>query len=793
MTTFNGSARLLREPLVMTLVFNQRLTVEWADTTALECFGADIVGRPCREALCKGCEPCAHCIVRDCFADGQVHTSESEVQLNGDRRRILKRTARPAEFRPNGSPHYVKETIEDITPVRIYGTTMRTIKQQAPLITGQSFFNVLVLKLCRVLKAHMVFIASFDAEHERAHTIATAKRNELAPDFDYPLFPAPCRRLLDATLLSHPSGAARFYPECSWLQESQISGYVGVLLKDSEDKPIGAVTALFRKDIIDVELIEALLVLFARPVARALEQLLSQRRLEQYRHITATSNDLLALLDHDFIHQIVNRAYAAFHGLPSEQIVGRSMPSLFGSEFFEKTIRPAGEKCFRGQQSSLQIWAPDGDQTRRCLDMIFYPHFEKGANRIKGAVLCAKDITRSKKLEANLRQSAKMEAIGRLAGGIVHDFNNILGAVVGYTDLALSMVEGQPEVANFLKEIRQAGLRATELVKQILAFSRQNHETRKPVQPKPILKEALSLLRSTIPADIAICMNLKSDAFMVADPIHLHQIVINLCTNAQHAMRESGGTISVELEDLVVGPGQEDIYLGLTPGPYIRITFTDTGRGIPDDVQAKIFDPFFTTKEKGEGTGMGLTMVDSIVKSYQGWINLDSEVGHGTTIDILLPASEAQSQPGEVDPAFLPHGQGQRILVVDDQAEMAQVTTTMLTSLGYRVHTQTDSRKALQQFKSNPNAFDLIVSDVTMPGMNGDALAQQVLKLRPDIPVILMTGHSDRVDEERIREIGIKKKLLKPLPLSVLAAAVREVLARSAVASNYSGGRPGRI
>ena len=773
----NGSIRLLREPPVMTLVFNRSLTVEWADAESLACFGADIVGRPCQEALCGPDEPCARCVVRECFADGQIHIIESEARLSGDRHRILKRTARPAEFRPDGSLQYVKEIIEDVTPVRIYGTTMRAIKQQTTLANGQTFFNILVTRLCKVLGARMVFIATFDAAHEQAHATATAVRGELVPNFDYPLSSAPCRRLLDATLLSHPSGAAGLYPQCEWLQKSQIEGYAGVQLTGSQDKPIGVMAAIFHKDIKDKSLIEAILVLFARPAARVLEQLLNQSRLDQYRHITATSNDLLALLDHDFTHQIINRAYAAFHGLSSEQIVGRSMSSLYGLGFFDTTIRPVCEKCFQGQQGYLQIWLPSGDQSRRCLDMAFYPHFQKGANRVKGIVLCAKDITRSKKLEANLRQSAKMEAIGRLAGGIVHDFNNILGAVVGYTDLALSVVKDQPEVADFLREIRQAGLRATELVKQILAFSRRDRELRKPVQPKTILKEALSLLRATIPADIAIRMKLNSEAYMVADPIHLHQIVINLCTNAQYAMRESGGTFRVELEDFVLGPNNADIYQGLQQGPYIRMSFADTGRGIPVDVQAKIFDPFFTTKEKGEGTGMGLTMVHSIVKSYQGWIGLHSEVGHGTTIEILLPASKGGSQTGEVDPAFLPHGKGELVLVVDDQPEIAQVTTTMLTSLGYSVDTQTDSRDALQQFKSNPNAIDLIISDVTMPGMSGDALARQVLKLRPDLPVILMTGHSDRVDQDLIREIGVKKRLLKPLSLHMLAVAVKEVLA----------------
>jgi CheY-like chemotaxis protein/anti-sigma regulatory factor (Ser/Thr protein kinase) len=280
-------------------------------------------------------------------------------------------------------------------------------------------------------------------------------------------------------------------------------------------------------------------------------------------------------------------------------------------------------------------------------------------------------------------------------------------------------------------------------------------------------------LRATIPVDIVIRTRFESEAHMLADPIHLHQIVINLCTNAQHAMRGHGGTLSVSLEDFVVGPDDAEEYPDIRLGPCILMSFTDTGPGIPADIQAKMFDPFFTTKEKGEGTGMGLTMVDSIVKSYHGRIDLRSEVGRGTTIRILLPAVHAEQEQKNNDPATRPQGEGQCILVVDDQREIAQVTASMLTSLGYMVCTETDSRKALRRFKSNPKAFDLLLSDVAMPGMTGDFLAKRILELRPDLPVILMTGHSDRVDQKTIRNIGVKKLLSKPLSLNVLAGAVQ--------------------
>jgi PAS domain S-box-containing protein len=776
MTAPNGLTRALDTAPALVLVINRDRNIVWADPPALDYFGKDIIGQSCQGVLCASGEPCARCVVRECFQDRQSHTAESEVRIRGERRRILKRTALPAEFRPNGSLQYVKEIIEDVTPIRLFDKTMHAVQQQVALKNGQIFFNALVLRLCKVLKAHEVFIASFDPERARAQTIAVAVKGELAANFDYPLAPAPCRHLLDTFLQSHLSGAAEVYPQCDWLKEQEISGYVGVQLKDGHERPSGLMAVLFHRDIRDAALVEALVTLFAQPVAAALEQLVNQRIMDNYRHITATSNDLLALLDRDFVHQIVNRAYAAFHGLSAEQILGRSMPAVFGPEFFDATIRPAAEKCFRGRQGHLQIWHPSSDQSRRCLDMTFYPHYEKGANRIKGFVLCARDITRSKKLEANLRQSAKMEAIGRLAGGIVHDFNNILGAVVGYTDLALSIVEGQPDVAKYLQEIRQAGLRATELVKQILAFSRQNHEIREPIQPKTILKEALSLLRATIPADIMIHTKLESEAYLLADPIHLHQIVINLCTNAQHAMRDRGGTFRVELKDVVLGPAEAKRYPEIRPGPFIRMSFSDSGRGIPADIQAKMFDPFFTTKEKGEGTGMGLTMVDSIVKSYHGRIDLHSEMGRGTTIEILLPVIEAEQEQKNIAQAQLPQGESQCILVVDDERNIVEVTGTMLINLGYKVRSETDSRRALRLFKSDPNAFDLILSDVAMPGMTGDVLAQKILDLRPDMPIILMTGHSERVDQELIHRIGVRKLVSKPLPLNELAVSVREVL-----------------
>jgi PAS domain S-box-containing protein len=760
----------------MSVVIDRNYRIVWADQKALDFLGGDIVGKPCHIVLHESGEPCARCVVRDCLRDRRIHTDQREVLVRGGRRRFLRRTALPAEFKPDGSLQYVKVVIEDITAEVTFEKAMAAVDRPGPQKSGQDYLKALALKICRSLKAHEVFIGILDPDHTQVQTIAAAVDGEPGDNFSYPLFNDPCAGLIQSPLLFIPTGAALAYSQCHWLVERQVSGCAIVQLRDRHGTAIGVLAALFQNDISDTRLVQDLVLLFSGPASLALEQLVQQRTLDKYRHIVATSNDQLALLDHDFVYQVVNRSYAIFHGLPTEQIIGSSMPAVIGADLFTATIRPVVEECLQGRQSRIQIWQAAADGTRHCLDMSFYPHFEKGANRIKGFVLCVKDITRSKHLEANLRQAAKMEAIGRLASGIVHDFNNILGAVVGYTDLALGMVDHQTELANYLKEIRQAGLRATELVKQILAFSRQNHEIRTPIQPKVILKEALRLLRATIPANIAIRTILDSESFILADPIHLHQIIINLCTNAQHAMRDHGGSLTVGLNDVALGSTQAGEYPGVKPGAYIRMTFTDTGHGIPADIQSRMFDPFFTTKDKGEGTGMGLTMVDSIVKSYRGRIDLRSKAGEGTTVEILLPVVEADQMQEDAVEDELPQGRGERILVVDDEQKLAEVTALSLEHLGYIVRFETDSRQAMEIFKADPEAFDLILSDVSMPEISGDSLAREALDLRPDVPVILMTGHSDRVDKDLILKLGIRRLLSKPLSLHLLAVSMREVL-----------------
>ena len=384
-----------------------------------------------------------------------------------------------------------------------------------------------------------------------------------------------------------------------------------------------------------------------------------------------------------------------------------------------------------------------------------------------------------KNLEQLLQQAWKMEAIGTLAGGIAHDFNNILSAIIGYTELAgLSLHDadfaGKRKVTNDLKQVLQAGQRAKELVNQILAFSRQHDEQRKPIQVNTIIREALKLLRSSIPRSIEIRENITDcDTLILADPTQVHQIVMNLCTNASHAMRDQGGILEVEL--LPADPFEKINPLLLPPGPYLLLKISDTGIGMEPAVLDRIFDPYFTTKESGEGTGMGLAVVHGIVKSHKGHISATSIPGKGSSFLIYLPRIVQEgAQADEEYEMETPTGT-ENILVIDDEPALAKVEQRLLESLGYQVTSLTSPFEALQLVSAQPRRYDLVLTDMTMPRMNGAELTQRLLRIRADMPVILCTGFSEMMNEKKARAIGIRDYVMKPLIRKDIAGAIRRV------------------
>jgi PAS domain S-box-containing protein len=382
---------------------------------------------------------------------------------------------------------------------------------------------------------------------------------------------------------------------------------------------------------------------------------------------------------------------------------------------------------------------------------------------------------KQKNLEKQLQHAYKMEAIGTLAGGIAHDFNNILSGILGYAELSKMSSSTDKKLLGFLDNIMAAGNRAKDLVQQILTFSRQTDHNLTTVSIKNILKEALKLLRASLPSTIEIKQNMKSNSLILGDPTQVHQIIMNLCTNSGHAMQESGGILEIDLLNVEHDAGNISQYPDLEFGSYVLLTVSDTGHGIPPEVLEQIFNPFFTTKEKGEGTGMGLAVVHGIVKSYGGAIYVHSESGEGSNFEVFLPSIKSKSEPAYDTQAIFPEGT-EHILYVDDEPTLLEIGEKMLEGLGYKVFTRTSSIEALEFFRAQPDRFDLVITDLTMPKLTGDKLAGELVAIRKDIPIILCTGFSNRLTEDKIDSIGIKGILMKPVIRTDLAQMVRKVL-----------------
>ncbi len=380
-------------------------------------------------------------------------------------------------------------------------------------------------------------------------------------------------------------------------------------------------------------------------------------------------------------------------------------------------------------------------------------------------------------IEAQLRQAQKMEALGTLAGGIAHDFNNILGVISGFTELTLMDQEDKDQVRENLGEVLKASVRARDLVKQILAFSRQSSQEKKPVQVGLIVKEVLKMLRASLPATIEIKHDVASRAVVSADPTHIHQVLMNLCTNGSHAMSDAGGVLDVSLTDVTLGPDSIRGHERLRPGPYVELCVSDTGQGIEPSILERIFDPFFTTKEQGVGTGLGLAVVHGIAQSLGGFVDVRSVIGKGTTFSVFFPTMEISQAAPREESSPLPGGK-ERILIVDDEPALAEALRRMLERLGYTVELGSSGKEALEAFErqAEERPFDLVITDMTMPHMTGAELAREILNLRPDQPIILCTGFSEKIDVEKAKALGVRGFVMKPVVLKDLAGLVRKTL-----------------
>ena len=475
-----------------------------------------------------------------------------------------------------------------------------------------------------------------------------------------------------------------------------------------------------------------------------------------------------------------------------ETVWGRSCVSLFEqAHHLWDTVHPQDQEYVltrvaegevTGFQAEFRIIRPD--QAVRFIRAQTFP-IRNALGEVVRMAGVAIDMTEERRVQETLvkterqfRQASRMEAIGTLAGGIAHDFNNILTAILGYTELGLASVPKGSRTQRNLQEVLTAGHRAKHLVLQILAFSRQSVQGKNPTPIHTVIQEALKLLRASIPSTIEIRHSLMTEASVLADSTQLHQVVINLCTNAEYAMREKGGLLEITLEDSEVTEEKVRSVSGLRVGPHIRLTIQDNGTGMSPDVLERMFDPFFTTKPIGEGSGMGLAVVHGIVANHGGTLMVDSVVGKGTKIEVYLPTIPTPGWDGSGGQDSIPLGK-ETILFVDDEETIVRLGKELLAPLGYTVEVHTSSPEALNAFRQNPQRYDLVITDQTMPGLTGEALSRELLRIRPELPIILCTGFSHIMTAEKAKTLGIQAYLLKPLAIRDLAPIVRHVLDRT--------------
>lgn len=501
---------------------------------------------------------------------------------------------------------------------------------------------------------------------------------------------------------------------------------------------------------------------------------------QKYREIFENTRDIYVEASIDGTILEVSPSVEESAGFTREELIGQKVGKKYIDPADQKSLMEALYKTGKVSNFEAKCKTKNNAFADSSINAMIIKD-EKG--NPEKVIVSIRDITEKKQLELKLFHSQKMEAIGTLAGGIAHDFNNILAGITGYADIAKLKLKKEPEkIPVYLDGISRAGQRAKNLVSQILSFTRNTETKKKNINPIPVIKEALKLLRSSIPSSIEMVQEIKvKSALIKGNTTQLHQVIMNLCTNAAHSMKDTGGILSIALETSVISKENvfETSFGEITPGSYLKLTVKDTGHGIPQHISSKIFDPYFTTKKTGEGTGLGLSMVQGIVKNHGGYLKFASTLKKGTSFEIYLPLAKENIMPErEKNISFSSKG-FEKILFVDDEEILAELMKDLLEESGYNVTCVQSPVEALNLFNENPGNYDMIITDMTMPVMTGIRLCREIYSIRSDIPAIICTGYSEAIPESSLEQTGIRKKLLKPFNIEELNRAIREVFDQS--------------
>lgn len=693
----------------------------------------------------------------------------------------------------DGLAHHVLGVAADITARKQAEATLRAIVEGTAAVTNTDFFRSLLRHLVHALDVPYAFLAEcVDSTNSRVRTLAFLNRDRFIENVEYDLEGTPCEEVISGHVCYHPKYVQRLFPKDTDLVALGVECYLGFPLRDSSGRVIGHLVIMSEQPVTFDEQTESFLKIFAARAGAELERQQAEAALkaseERYAMVMGAVND--GIWDWDMTNDQVyySSTWKQQLGYEDQEITSgfNEWASRIHPEDYDRVMASLKNHLESNQPYELEHRLKHKNGTYVWI-LTRGACIQDGGGRPIRMTGSHSDVTQRREAEEKVRQTElqlwntqKLNAIGTLAEGIAHDFNNILAAIMGYTELILGKVAPGETVHGYVKEVLTAGSRAKELVKQILTFSRQTEGRKRALHLQAVVQEVLTLIRASLPSTIEIDQQLCASIDLVeADSTQIHQVLMNLCTNAEYAMRGKGGVLTVRLETVEEVTAEALLQNPeLIPGPHLLLTLSDTGHGISPEVMDRIFEPFFTTKQLGEGTGMGLAVVHGIIAHHHGRITVTSTPGAGTSFSIRLPlllSSTMDADEELISADTLPQGGG-HVLFVDDEVPLVTLGKELLDELGYEVTTQTNSLDALDAFRAAPDHYDVVITDQTMPNLSGEGLAGEIQKIRPELPIILCTGFSHTMNEEKARELGIRKFLMKPLLRRDLVHALQEVL-----------------